>query len=278
MASAEEIRRINPLVPQTAKVARVVAETPDVMTLCLEAAGGGLPFTVRPGQLAMVSVFGAGEAMFSLTQGDDHLELSVKKIGEVTGALHTLVPGRIVGIRGPYGNGFPLEDLRGRDIVFVAGGIGLAPLRSLIRWCLERRRNFGRLHLVYGARTPAELVFKEELFGPWPAAPAFAVSVTVDRGDSGWAGHVGLVPEYLRELAPSPEAAAVVCGPPVMIRYTLPVLAELGFDPSATYTTLEMRMKCGIGKCGRCNIGSCYVCLDGPVFSMAELRQMPAEY
>lgn len=276
MASAEEIRRINPLVPLTARVTRVVDETPDVKTLWLEAPGGGLPFAARPGQLAMVSVFGAGEAMFSLADMGGHLEVSVKRVGEVTGALHQLVPGRTLGIRGPYGNGFPLEELSGRDILFVAGGIGLAPLRGLIRWCLARPGDFGLLRLICGTRTPADLVYKEEL-AAWPTAGC-RVDLTVDRGEDGWAGHVGLVPAYVRELAPSPAAAAVVCGPPAMIRHTLPVLTELGFDQAAVYTTLEMRMKCGVGKCGRCNIGSCYVCLDGPVFSMARLAELPREY
>lgn len=278
MASTEEIRLVNPLIPQTVKVTRVLVETTDVRTLWLEAEGGGAPFSAQPGQLGMLSIFGAGEAMFSLTAAADHLEVSVKKVGEVTGALHALAPGRTVGIRGPYGNGFPLEACQGRDLLLVAGGIGLAPVRSLVKRCLERREDFGRLHLVYGARTVDDLVYKDDLLSVWPAAPNFAVSVTVDGAEAGWQGHVGFVPAYLRELAPSPESVAVVCGPPIMIKRTLPVLTELGFDPAAVYTTLEMRMKCGIGKCGRCNIGSCYVCLDGPVFSMAQLRDMPAEY
>lgn len=267
----------NPLVPKKAKIIRIFAETPDVKTFHVSTAQGK-PFIPMPGQLAMLSLMEAGEAMFSVTsQGESHLEFSIKKTGVLTDALHEAPEGQMVGIRGPYGNGFPLELLRGKDLLFIAGGIGLAPLRSLIHHCLNNRGDYGHIQIIYGARTPQDLCFKEELLKDWPAR-GLAVSVTVDQGDAAWTGPVGFVPAYLEQLSPRPQGKKVVlCGPPLMIKFTIQSLDRLGFAHQDVITTLEKRMKCGIGQCGRCNIGSSYVCLDGPVYTLAQLDQMPQE-
>lgn len=268
-----------PLVPVLGRISKIIEETPDVKTFHV-VTDGGRPFTPRPGQLAMLSLLPVGEAMFSVTwHGEEHLEFAIKKVGRLTAALHEAEVGQTVGVRGPYGNGFPVEELHGKDLVFIGGGIGLAPLRSLINHCLANRGDFGRIQIIYGARSPADLVFKEDLFRNWPQAPDTEVHITVDAADAEWQGHVGFVPAFLEELNPPPAGkVAITCGPPIMIKFVLAALERMGYRDEQVITTLEMRMKCGIGKCGRCNIGSKYVCLDGPVFTLAQLKNMPAEY
>ncbi|MDN5325528.1 MAG: hypothetical protein PWP41_223 [Moorella sp. (in: firmicutes)] len=274
-----EAARVNPLVPQVGRITKIIDETPDVKTFHVTTETGK-PFTPLPGQLAMLSLLDVGEAMFSITsQGPDHLELAIKKVGMLTDALHEAEPGQSVGIRGPYGNGFPLEMMRGKDLLFIGGGIGLAPVRSLINYCIEHRKDYGHLWIIYGARSPADLCFKDDLFNNWPKVENCRVDVTVDRGDDTWQGHEGFVPAFVEELNPAPEGkVAITCGPPIMIKFVLQSMEKLGFKDEQIVTTLEMRMKCGIGKCGRCNLGSCYVCLDGPVFTLAQLKKLPNEY
>lgn len=277
-ANASDVLRINNLVPKVGVVTEVLDETPDVKTFRISTKDGQKPFTPMPGQLGMYSLPAIGEAMFSVTnQGENYIDMAIKKTGLLTDALHDLEVGQEVGIRGPYGNGFPIETCKGRDIVFIAGGIGLAPVRSLILYCIQHREEFGKLTVIYGSRSKDDLCFKEDLFENWPKVKDMEVHATIDRQQEGWDGHVGFVPDFIKEIAPNPQVA-VVCGPPVMIKFSLPVLAGLGFKENETITTLELRMKCGIGKCGRCNIGSCYVCLDGPVFTLEQLNQMPPEY
>ncbi|MCL1791482.1 MAG: FAD/NAD(P)-binding protein [Peptococcaceae bacterium] len=268
----------NPLLPQRGIITKIITETPDTKTFCITGIDGTKPFSPQPGQLGMLSLPAYGEAMFSVTSQDDtHLHMAIKAVGELTNALHEIEEGQECGIRGPYGNGFPLEFCRGKDLIFIAGGIGLAPVRSLIEYCINHRADFGKLTIVYGARSYADLVFKEDLFENWPKVANKDLYITIDRAEETWDGHVGFVPSYIEELALSPSVA-VVCGPPIMIQFTLANLEKMGFCPADVITTMEMRMKCGIGKCGRCNIGSCFVCLDGPVFTQEQLNAMPAEY
>lgn len=272
------------LVPQVATIRRVTEETPDVKTfqVVFEDPGVTEDFAYLPGQCCMLSLPGSGEAMISITSSPTRrgfLEFAVKKVGIFTSALHELEPGDQIGVRGPYGNHFPLPLMEGRKLLFVGGGIGLAPLRSLINYVIDEKDRFGPVSIIYGARSPEDLVFKEELFHTWAALPHVSLHLTVDKGDASWEGHVGFVPAYLEELAPAPEGTTVItCGPPVMIKFVLQALSKLGFPPERVITTLEMKMKCGVGKCGRCNIGGKYVCVDGPVFTAAELAQLPAEY
>ncbi|MBI2874974.1 MAG: FAD/NAD(P)-binding protein [Firmicutes bacterium] len=270
--------------PATIQEVRLETGAADVRTfkVTLDGQEIGKDFIYRPGQCAMVSVFGVGEVMLSLSSSPTwttHLEFSVKNAGKVTSTMHGLAPGARLGVRGPLGNWFPYESLQGKDLLFVGGGIGLAPLRSLINYVIDNRDRYGKVEIIYGARSPQDLCFKSEIFETWPKAPDTEVFVTVDRGDADWKGKEGFVPAYLEELAPSPVGkVAVICGPPIMIKFVLQGLEKLGYSDEQVITTLEMRMKCGVGKCGRCNIGHKYVCVDGPVFNLAQLRALKGEF
>jgi NAD(P)H-flavin reductase len=241
-------------------------------------------FVYFPGQFVEVSILGLGEAPFGIasspTEGGG-IQCTVKRVGSVTTELHHSDTGRIIGVRGPFGKSFPWERMEGKNIVVVGGGFAFTTLRSAIVYMLRHRRRFGDITVLYGAREPGELLYKNLING-WHDYPALNLTLTVDRvpENEHWHGHVGLIPNILKEIvAPSADnAVALVCGPPVMLRFTIPVLVELGFSTDDIILSLENRMKCGIGKCGRCNIGPKYVCVDGPVFSYAELEQLPAEY
>lgn len=274
-----EIRANNPLLPQICRITDIREETPDVKTFAIQSAAGQKPFDILPGQLGMLSLLGVGEAMFSITAEEkDSLEFAIKKTGLLTDALHELNIGDKVGLRGPYGNYFPVEEVKGKRLLFISGGIGLAPVRSFIRYAFAKRADYGHIDILYGARSYDDLVFKDDLFENWPKQPDTKLYITVDRPSPKWQGNVGFVPPYLEGCAFSPaDCVAIVCGPPIMIEMSIKSLAKMGFADEQIVTTLEMRMQCGIGKCGRCNIGSKYVCLDGPVFTQAELRQLPQE-
>lgn len=268
------------LIPEKARVIAITDDAPDVKTYQVEFVDSE-PFSYRPGQCAMLSLPSVGEAMFSITSSPTQspMEFSIKEVGKLTRKFHRIAPGWEMGIRGPYGNGFPVERMQDKDLLFIGGGIGLAPLRSLINYCLDKRDNFGDIHIIYGARSPQDLVFKEELFTTWPESEGVQVDVTVDEGDEDWDGPVGFVPPYLEELDPDPAGKLTfVCGPPIMIKFVNESLQGMGYQPEDVVTTLEKKMKCGIGKCGRCNLGSKYICLDGPVFTMDELSELPQDY
>ena len=269
----------NPLVPQVCRVIGIRRETADVKTIRVQTADGKRPFLPRPGQLGMWSVPGVGEAMFSISDsGDDWIESSIKLVGEVTEALHELSVGDCVGLRGPYGNGYPMEDLKGYNLLFIGGGIGMAPVRSVIRWCERHREDYGRFDILTGVRTIDDVPFRADFFEHWPTVENCGIYVTTDLPTDNWDGHVGFIPDYVEELAFKPENTKVImCGPSIMIRLTVERLAKLGFKREDVITSMETRMKCGIGKCGRCNIGSKYVCLDGPVFLLTELDELPNE-
>jgi sulfhydrogenase subunit gamma (sulfur reductase) len=233
-------------------------------------------FMYRPGQFAFVSAFGVGEAPFCLTSTPLRgpvLEFAVNKIGTVTSALHRLGEGDVVGVRGPFGNWFPLDEMRDKHVILLGGGIGGAPLRPVIHTVLDNRADYGKLTILWAARLPSLLIFTDE-FDDWRAAPNTDLHVTVDQGDEAWAGNVGLITGLLEKVAPSPEnAVTITCGPPIMIKFTLLTLEKLGFARDQMFVTLEAKMKCGMGKCGRCNLGEKFVCTDGPVFSYAEVSQ-----
>ena len=273
----------NPYLPSSARIEEVRVETPDTKTFtvvfCDDA--GRDDFAYRPGQFAEVSVFGVGEAPFSITSTPTRkgfLEFSIKRMGRVTQALHEMIGGEQIGVRGPYGNSFPVQDWKGRKLFFIGGGIGLAPLRSVINYCLDNRADYGDIEVIYGARSPADLVFKPEL-EQWAQREDLKLHLTVDAGNEEWQGRVGFVPALVTELNPSPaNVITITCGPPIMIRLVLQGLAQLGFSDEQIVTTLEMRMKCGIGKCGRCNIGRSYVCVDGPVYSLAQIKALGSEH
>ena len=239
-------------------------------------------FAFECGQFAMLSVSGAGESPIGIASSpldDGYVEFTVKRYstGVLTTALHSLEEGARIGLRGPYGNSFPMKDMEGKNILVVGGGFAFTTLRSTIRYMLHgsNRSRFGNVTVIYGARSPGELIYKDEL-REWEERDDIEMFVTVDKGDESWTGREGFVPTVLREVAPSSEnAITLVCGPPIMLRFTMLPLMDLGFTPERIITSLERRMSCGIGKCGRCNIGSKYVCKDGPVFSYDQIRALP---
>lgn len=270
------------LVPYIGVVTDIRVDTPDVKTFRVTSPGGGVPFEHMPGQCAMLSIPGVGEAMFSITSSPtctEYKEFSIKKCGCLTDWLHQMDVDQQVAIRGPYGNAFPVEtELKGKDLLFIAGGIGIAPLRSVIQYVLHNRDNYGKIDIVYGSRSASDLVDLKEMQDEWSKAPGVDVYLTIDKEEKGWKGHVGFVPAYVKELRFTTDKTALVCGPPIMIKFVLEALQDMGFGQEQVYTTMELRMKCGIGKCGRCNIGPRYVCKDGPVFRMDELEELPDEY
>jgi len=269
----------NPLLPYLATLQDVVDLTPDVSLLKIELNDPNIreSFEYKPGQFIFISAFGTGEAPFGLTSvcyGHGPLEVAVRRIGTVTRSLHELEPGETVGVRGPFGNHFPLDEYRGKNIFIIGGGIGFAPLRPIITTILDHRKEYADLLILNGARTPQDLVFAPE-FDTWASSPRTRLELTVDAGDQSWTGRVALIPAVVKELNFSPDnAIAIICGPPIMIHFTLIELKKLGFADSQIVTTLESKMKCGLGKCARCNVGEKYVCRDGPVFTMEQISQL----
>lgn len=268
-------------IPKLGVVTDIRVDTPDIKTFRVEAIGGGRAVEhYLPGQCAMLSIPGVGEAMFSITSSPtltEYQEFSIKKCGCLTSWLHQMEPGQQITIRGPYGNGFPVKtDLKGKNLLFIAGGVGLAPLHSVINYVLDNRTDFGTVDVLYGSRSADDLLDLDEIQNSWMKKD-INVHLTIDRPQDGWDGHVGFVPNYVTELGFDPDKNVLVCGPPIMIKFTLAAFREMGFKDENIITTLERRMKCGIGICGRCNLGGKYVCLDGPVFSQAQLNELPPE-
>ncbi len=270
------------LIPKVGVITAITQETPDVKTFCVNAPEGGKLFEHMPGQCAMLCAPGISEAMFSITSSPtnkEYQEFSIKKCGQLTDYLHSLKVGDQITVRGPYGNNFPVDtELKGKNLLFIAGGIGLAPLRSVINYVIDNRSDYGTVDILYGSRSADDLVKLKEIEEVWKNVEGVNVHLTIDREQEGWNGHVGFVPAYLKELGFSTDKTALLCGPPIMIKFCLEALMELGFSREQVYTTFELRMKCGVGKCGRCNIGSKYVCKDGPVFRFDEIDELPSEY
>ena len=271
--------------PELVEIKDIIDETPDIKTFRLQFKNPELQnsFRFKAGQFAEYSVFGEGECTFCIASSPtrpEYLECSFKLAGKTTSAMTKLNVGDTMGLRGPYGNSFPLEQMKGKNVVFIAGGIGLAPVRCIIWNVLDLRDQFKDITIICGARTVADLVYKNEI-EDWKSMSGIKTVVTVDPGGEtpDWKGEIGFVPTIVEKVAPSAkDTIAILCGPPLMIRYTFPILEKLGFNEENIITTLENRMKCGLGKCGRCNIGSVYVCKDGPVFSYKELKTLPQEY
>ena len=270
------------LIPLLGVVTDIRIDTPDVKTFRVLTPDGKKAFEHIPGQCAMLSIPGVGEGMFSITSSptnQEYMEFSIKKCGCLTSWLHQMDVGQQITIRGPYGNGFPVEsEFKGQDLLFIAGGIGLAPLRSVINYVRDNRANYGKVDIVYGSRSKEDLVDYQEILDEWCKDDGIEVHLTIDNPQDNWDGHVGFVPNYVKELGFDTNKTAIICGPPIMIKFTLAGLQELGFNKTQVYTTMELKMKCGIGKCGRCNIGAKYVCKDGPVFRCDQLDEMPSEY
>lgn len=276
-------KKVNLLMPWIATVKKIIKETPNIISIQLvpddKEFMRNLEF--EPGQVGQISVFGAGESTFVINSPSsfkEYLQFSIMKAGVNTTAIHNLSEGEKVGIRVPLGNWFPYKDMEGRNILFVGGGIGLAPLRPLIFHMLENKEKYKKLMLLYAAKTPEDYCFKYDI-SQWEKSNDIELIQTIDNACYGWDKEVGLCTNVLERTKPaSVNTVAVVCGPPIMIKFTLEVLKKLKFEDDMVYTTLERRMKCGVGKCGRCNIGEKFVCVDGPVFSLAELNNVCEEF
>jgi len=275
----------NIYLPYLVTVEKITEEAPGVKTFRLKFKDDeeSSAFKFKAGQFAEYSVFGEGECTFCIASPptrNGYVECTFREAGKVTAALSKLEEGQTMGFRGPFGNTFPMDEWKGKNLLFIAGGIALPPMRCVIWNALDTRDNFKNIQILYGAKSVDDLVYKNEL-KEWEERPDVNLTLTVDPGGetSDWKGEIGFVPSVLEKLSPSAEnTIAIVCGPPVMIKFTFPVLDKLGFQAENIYTTLENRMKCGVGKCGRCNVGKMYVCKDGPVFSRVQLEALPAEY
>ena len=270
----------NEYIPYPAIIESIRDESFDTKTfkVVFEDKGLAASFNYKPGQFVQLSLLGIGEAPISITSSpynQGSLEFTIRAAGKLTRAIHELKPGDKIHVRGPYGNSFPFEEVKGKNLYFVAGGIGLPPLRSVINAVFNKREEFGKIKVLYGAKTPDELCFKEEL-NRWQDIPDTEVLLTVDKPDENWKGNVGVVTTLWDKTdITSSNGVAYVCGPPIMIRFVIERLTRTGFRDENIYISLERYMKCGIGKCGHCNIGATFVCIDGPVFSYNQLKKMP---
>ena len=271
----------NIYLPYLVTIEDIYEEAPDVRTCRLVFKDPKVrdSFDFKTGQFGLYSAFGAGESTFCIASSPTqkgYIQCTFRKSGRVTGGLIELGIGDTMGFRGPYGNWFPVDEWKGKNLVFIGGGIGLPPVRSVIWNCLDRRQDFGDITIVYGAKSVADLVYKNEL-AQWSQMSDVKLVQTVDPGGEtpDWKGKVGFVPTVLEQTAPSANnAIAVTCGPPIMIKFVLQALNKLGFSDEQVYTTLENKMKCGVGKCGRCNVGDIYICKEGPVYTAAEVKRM----
>ena len=278
----------NPYQPVPMYIARTVVETEDASLKTFE-----LIFrrdqdreqffsSYQPGQFCQLSIFGKGEASFGVASAaweGSFVRFTINKLGAFTHAVHALQPGHTIGMRGPLGNCYPLDDWKGSNLVILGGGYAFTTLYALTKHLLDPaiRPQYGDITVIYGAREPDLFLYKADI-KTWYDRDDIQFFQAIDNPQEGWPHLTGYVPAVTKELAPSSkDAVAFVCGPPVMIKFTLPVLNELGFPPERTFTSLEKRMKCGVGKCGRCNVGPKYICTDGPVFSFAELRGLPSD-
>ncbi len=277
----------NPYIPMLTTVKSIVAENKvnDIKTIELEfkKQEDYKDFDYIPGQFAEISLIGRGECPIGIASSpteEGTIKFTIKKMGTVTSGFHNCEIGDTVGVRGPCGNGWPIEEMKGKNIVVIGGGFAFSTLRSLIIYLLDEkyRKDYGDITVIYGNRDSGEVLYQDKL-EEWKQRDDINVVLTIDREEEGWTEKVGFVAPIVKEVSPSSNnAVAVVCGPPIMIKTTIAVLEELKFKDKQILNSLEMRMKCGIGKCGRCNIGNKFVCVDGPVFSLAELKQMPNEY
>ncbi|MBI4756919.1 MAG: FAD/NAD(P)-binding protein [Betaproteobacteria bacterium] len=271
----------NVYLPQLARIAHIKDEVGGaraIKTFRVEFLDGG-GFEHECGQCAMISVFGKGESMISIASAPsikDYKQFSIMRVGRVTAAIHDMQVGDVIGVRGPYGNRFPVADWKGRNLTFIGGGCGLAPIWPVIQTAVANRGDFGNITVFYGGRTSRDILYRAELEKLRGMAD---VHLSVDSPEEGWEGYCGFVPANIMDKPQSPEnAIAITCGPPIMIKYVIGNLSAMGFADEQIYTTIENKMKCGVGKCGRCNVGKDYVCVKGPVYSWAELKGLPQEY
>jgi len=267
----------NPYAPQVARLSRVIDETPTIKTFCIDLEH---PLELRAGQFVQLGVPGLGEAPFTPSSSPldpAHLEVTVLRTGGVTERLHRMAEGEVCTLRGPYGKGYPVEKLEGKDVVVVGGGVGLAPLRALIHVLLSMTDRLNKVVIKNGARESAELLFRRQ-YDEWASHEKVTFEMTIDAPEAGWDGHVGVVTTILDNLPGEvnvPNSYAFSCGPEIMLRFVTFALLEKGFQPEQIYLSMNRRMSCGIGKCGRCNIGPYYLCKDGPDMCYAQIKDYP---
>lgn len=270
---SQSIPAISPYIPKWAEISRVEDLTASEKLFEMRLISGE-PLGHMPGQFVEVSVMGIGEAPISVSSApreDSSFELAIRKVGNLTNAMHELAVGTRVGIRGPFGTCFPTDETKGRDILIVAGGIGLVPLRSFIHYVLDRRGEYGEFTILFGARNPSEQLFLDEL-NQWKERKDVNYLETVDRPDSGWKGNVGVITTLFPKIDVDPSTTyCIVVGPPVMYRFVILEAKAKGIPDEQIFLSLERRMKCGVGKCGHCQINHIYVCQDGPVFRYSDI-------
>lgn len=284
-STLETTDAVNVYKPDLMEVIEVRQQTADVKSVRIRFRdeARARDFQFRVGQFGIYSVFGQGESTFNICSSSnwkDFIEFCFRRTGRVTDALWGIEKGDTIGFRGPYGNCYPMDKWAGKNLIFIGGGIAMPPIRCAIWYALENREQYGKVSIVYGARTVGDMVFRNEL-ERWAEYEDVEVIRCVDPGGQtpDWDGQVGFVPEVVnRANIRADNSVALVIGPPIMIKFTLPVLAQMGLSDSDVYTSLENRMKCGIGKCGRCNCGPLYVCKEGPVFTLEQLKKLPADY
>jgi len=268
--------KTNPYQPIQAEVVEIIDESPTIKSFVIKPESN---FKFDTGQFVELTLPGEGEAPFTPSSSPsqtDQMEITIMKAGRITGMLHDCGPGQMVGIRGPYGKGYPLDQFAGKEVYIVGGGVGLAPIRSLFLALIDRIGDFKRIVCRYGARTPEDFIYKEDLFGSWQQLKGVEIKLTVDQASNGWKDNVGVVTTILdKDDVDIPNAVAVVCGPPIMMRFATFDLIKQGFAPENIYLSMEKNMSCGIGKCGHCMLGKYYVCKDGPVFTYQQLIEYP---
>ena len=269
----------NPMKPYLGRLAEIKDLAAEIKLFRIEMLDGGNEAfsSCKPGQFAFVSAFGLGEAPFGVanTPGrGPYVDFAVNRLGSVTTGLHELGEDDIVGVRGPLGNWFPMDEFKGKNLIVLGGGIGGAPLRPVIQHVLDHRGDYGKLTILWAARHPSLLVFTDE-YAEWRKSPNTSLHLTVDAPDPAWDHGVGLITDLLKKVNPAKDnAVSITCGPPIMIHYVTRMLHDMGFAPRDNYVTLEARMHCGLGKCGRCNLGEKLICVDGPVFNMDEVGHL----
>lgn len=266
---------MNPYKPNLAKLLGIKKESSNVKTFTFEFNDPDLQksFKYSPGQFIEVSSFGHGESPFGVFKCDNSFGFSIKKVGGVTKTMFEKKKGDIIGIRGPYGNGWPVNDFKGKDVLLIGGGIGIPPIRSLLQYIQENKKSFGKAIIFYGAKTPEDVVYKKE-FNEWKKAKGIDVRLTVDKGKGGWKGGVGVVTKLFEGMQFDDSYVAAICGPPIMIKFVVNTLKERGMKDDHIYASMERLMQCGVGSCGHCNIGKLYVCKDGPIFRVDKLGEL----
>lgn len=264
--------------PIAARLEKVIEETPTIKTFCLRPSA---PLPFQAGQFVELSIPGVGEAPFTPSSSpavSDKLEITIMQAGMVTQKIHALQSGATIGIRGPLGKAYPLDKFQGREVLIVGGGVGLAPLRALLFALFENMERYTKIFLRYGARTPKDIVYKEALSAAWGQGKRLDIQVTVDKGDETWTGRQGVVTTILEpDLLPfhPDRGVAIVCGPPIMMKFATLKLLQLGVAPENIYLSMEKNMSCGVGKCGHCRLGTFYACKEGPVFAYSQIKELP---